>query len=67
MKGEQVTDLERLDELSLARRAVVCARFGGRPLPATVMMNQKARVLLRVFRSGMWVYEKESKGDKDNE
>lgn len=61
--GEQVTSLEQLDRLAQGRRAVICTGgcgFAGRK-PASFMINLNGAVLLRLFRSGMYVYEGKSR------
>jgi len=59
MKGATINNLSDLHAAALSRRAIICNRFGaGRPIPAAVMMNQQGRVLLKVFKSGAYVYEK---------
>lgn len=62
---ERVTSLETLRALISEKRAVVCPNASNfsKPKSAAFMLNLAGTVLLSLFRSGMYVYEKPSKGD----
>ena len=55
-----ITNLEGLRAAALHRRAVVCPEWVGfvRPRPAAFVINMSGELLLRMFRSGMYLHIK---------
>jgi len=62
-KGARVFNLEQLDILRRTKRSVVVPEFypWRNPRPAAVIMHLQGDTLVRLFRSGMYVYEKEKR------
>ena len=56
-----ITNLEGLQWAALHHRAVVCPKWTGfvRPRPAAFVINMSGDVLLRMFKSGMYLHTKE--------
>ena len=61
--GQKVNSLEELNAVCMLRRSIVCPGFQGfkRPNPAAWVLSMQARIVLKMIRSGMYIYEKESK------
>jgi len=59
----KITTLEELHKLRTIKRSVFCpnARCLSKPRPAAFIINLQGHVLLMLFRSGMYLYEKEKK------
>lgn len=60
---DDIRAIQTLYELALiakARRAVICPKSAAfnKPRPAAVMINLQGMILLKLFQSGMYVYEK---------
>lgn len=65
---ERVTTLERLLELAEEKRAVIGGGFGteSRPRPAAFVINMAGAQILRMFKTGLYVYEKKEAQDGNN-
>ena len=59
----RVDNLKTLNALVCAKRSVVCPAWAAwkKPKPAAVVMNLQGGVLLRMFRSGLYLYEPKGK------
>ena len=57
--ARRVRSVEHLAKLAEEKRAVMCANFG-RPVPAVVMMNMQAVLVVRMIRSGVFEYKAKS-------
>ena len=55
-----ITNLEELRWAALHHRAVVCPKSVGfvRPRPAAFVINMSGDILLRMFKSGMYLHMK---------
>ena len=60
MKGKKVTTLKQLAELARNKRSVICENRWG-SLPAIVVINMTGPTILGAIKSGLYVYEKETK------
>ena len=56
----QVISLEQLGEAAKARKAVICTGVPcfGKPKSAAFVINMQGHQLLRVFKAGLYIYEK---------
>ncbi|MEN3940701.1 hypothetical protein WJU23_05350 [Prosthecobacter sp. SYSU 5D2] len=56
----RITTLEQLAEAAQNKRSVHCpdARFSPKPRPAAFMINLSGHILCRLFKDGMFIYEK---------
>ena len=62
MKGIKINTLEELCDLALKRKSVVSdLRCFTGPIPAAFVQNLQARIVFKMLKAGMWIYEKESK------
>lgn len=61
MNGKRIYDLEGLSIAAQNRRSVVVPTWGGfmKPRPAVFVFNMIGSILIRMFASGMYIYEKE--------
>ena len=55
--------IETLEQLEMVRKCRRCvtprARYGmfSKPMPASVLLNMPARIVLRAFRRGLYIYK----------
>lgn len=56
---EPVKDLTHLKELAHTKRAVISSLHGAKVLPAAFVLNMTGLALEKMFRSGLFVYEKQ--------
>lgn len=66
MKGLKISNLEQLELTANKKKAVVVPNSScwNRPLPAAFLLMQQGGILLKLFRSGMYIYEKPKKTKK---
>lgn len=62
-QGKRLTDLYELDSYAKQRRSVICPTSPcfNKPIPVAVILSMQARVVLRLFHRGMYLYEKKPK------
>ncbi len=66
MTGRQIKTLEKLRHAAYSHQSVVCPRhpcWAWPPKPARFMMNLSGEIILRLMRSGMFVYKKPRRKD----
>jgi hypothetical protein len=58
--GFQVKTLHQLMCLAIERRSVICpnARCFNKPTPAAFIINLQGRLILRLFKTGLYLYIK---------
>ena len=68
MTGKRILSLEDLQAAMLFRKSVIVPKSNAwkRPKPAAVVINQQGWLLLRLFRDGMFIYEKPKKERQEN-
>ena len=61
--AHRVFDLQQLSDLVTGRRSVYCPRVNGftKPKPAAFIIQFSGAMLLRLLKSGMFVYEKKGR------
>jgi hypothetical protein len=66
MKGKQIESLEELNIAADRHKSVIVPKYHSweKPKPAVFMLMQQGIVLLKLFRVGMFIYEKEPKTKK---
>lgn len=60
-KGKHIKTLEELRQATDEKRAVIVPKSHpwSKPRPAAVLLHQQGASILRLFRMGMYVFEKE--------
>lgn len=54
----KLTTLEELYQAALDRRAVTVTRWGQSRIPAAFLISMQGSVLIHLFRSGMFLYQR---------
>ena len=61
MRGRQIATVEDVQALALEHRSVCMDAEGQRPMPAAVVVNMPAAVVLSRLARGLYVYERPAK------
>lgn len=62
MPGKKINNLLELEAARIAKKSVICPelRCWSHRVPAAFVINQQGPVLLRMFKSGMYIYKKKT-------